>query len=220
MSELKLPSDFYNHKTECNGCRGCKSDDFVFDQHEDINSDLKDDNPLPLEQPKKQFSKKPTPTAFGQLPKSNETSRNIFSSMNSNSTSDQGLFTQLSFTPTKDATSVFGNSNIFGGNTSIFPKSNEEPKVTTPADEVKKNFSFTNSLKPSVFGQNIFGQAATQAPLTFGNKTEDTSTAKAFSFGETFRENTKSPLNTTTTTVKNAFSFGESFDSILCEGGS
>lgn len=177
---------------------------------------------MPLKQPKKQFSHpaiaKPVLTTFGQLSKNNEASRNIFGSSNSNSnTSDQGLFTQLSFTPaTKQTSSVFGNNNpndnIFGGNKSIFSKPNEEPKVTTPADEVKKNFSFTNSLKPSVFGQNIFGQGATTPALTatFGSNSmttnNDTGTAKPFSFGEMMRGNAATSLNTTTP-VTNAFSF-------------
>lgn len=188
-----------------------------------------------MKQIRKPFSKpataQPVLTTFGQLSKNNETSRNIFggSSTNSN-TADQGLFTQLSFTPTttKDNSSIFGNNNIFGGNKSFFSKPNEEPtvpKVTTPADEVKKNFSFTSSLKPSVFGQNIFGQAAitTTTPLTatFGNNpiktNEDTGTVKPFSFGEMMRENATTSLNPTTTTpVTNAFSFGKFFFVLCC----
>lgn len=192
-NELQLPSGFYNHGTPCNGCRGCNTDDFVFGKNKDINSDLADENPLPLTQPIKEFSKsittKPSMTTFGQLSKTTEASRNIFGSLNS-STSDQGLFTQLSFTPTKETTSIFGNNNIFGGNKSIFSKTTDEQNVSSSTDDVKKNFSFTNSLKPSVFGQNIFGQSTT--PLTsltasFGNNaktSEDTAPAKPFSFGE------------------------------------
>lgn len=192
-AELKLPSGFYNHGTPCKGCRGCNADDFVFDNYKDVNSNVNDNNPLPLTHSIKQFSKsittKPSLTTFGQLSKTTEASRNIFGTVNS-STSDQGLFTQLSFTPNKEAPSTFGN-NIFGGNKSIFSKTNDEQKVSSTPDDVKKNFSFTNSLKPSVFGQNIFGQATT--PLTslnpsFGNNemktSEDTGAQKPFSFGE------------------------------------
>lgn len=221
ISELKLPSGFYNHGAKCEGCRGCNADEFVFVQHLGINSDINDDNPLPLKQPQKQFTKpatvKPTLTTFGQLSKNNETSRNIFGSMNNSSTSDQGLFTQSSFTTaSKEPSSIFGNNNLFGGNKSIFSKPNEEPKATTPADEVKKNFSFTNSLKPSVFGQNIFGQAATTPALTAtfgstpGKTNEDAGTVKPFSFGEAMRGNATTSFNATTP-LANSFSFGKFF---------
>lgn len=225
IAELKLPSGFYNNVTECNGCRGCNVDDFIFENYKDSNSDINDDSPLPLKQTNHKFSKsttsKPTLTSFAQSSKTNEASRNIFGSYNS-STSDQGFFNQSSFTPkAKDNTPVFGNNNIFGGNNSIFSKPKEEPKeeakVATTAEEVKKNFSFTNSLKPSVFGQNIFGQAtSTPATLTatFGSnqiKTgNDSSAAKTFSFGEMLQKTATSSL-ATTTPATNTFSFGRFF---------
>ncbi|KAG4077318.1 hypothetical protein HA402_009719 [Bradysia odoriphaga] len=220
ISQLKLPSGFYSHKTDCTGCRGCSADDFVFDNNKDINSDINDDNPLPLKQPTKHFSKtpgKPALTTFGQLSKTSEASRNIFGSVNSNP-AGQGLFTQLSFTPnTKETTSIFGSSNIFGGNKSTtFQTTNDEPKITTSADEVKKNFSFTNTLKPSVFGQNIFGQAAATAPTlnaTFGTTpiktTDSTGAANSFSFGEALRTSSANSQSTTTPAAS-LFSFGTS----------
>lgn len=210
ISELKLPAGFYSHGTDCDGCRGCNVDDYIFETSNNINSDINDDSPLPLEQPKKQFFNatpaKPALTTFGQMSKTNDSTRNIFGSLNS-STTDQGLFAQLSFTTTsaaKETTSIFGSNNIFGGNKSIFSKPTEEPKATTTADEVKKNFSFTNSIKPSVFGQNIFGQAAsTPASLTatFGSNpiktNDDAGPEKSFSFGEA------------TTPKTSMFSFGK-----------
>lgn len=228
-SKLKLPSGFYSSGTECTGCIGCNPDDFVFEKYTEMNSNIIDESPLPLEQPKKQFTKsitaQPALTTFGQLStRTNDASRNIFGSVNT-STSDQGLFTQLSFTPTtNETTSIFGNNNIFGGNKTIFSQPKEEPKVTTPADEVKKNFSFTNSLKPSVFGQNIFGQGAaaastpTSLTATFGNNpikaNEDTGATKSFSFGETMRTTATISL-ATTTPAATVFSFGRSFNFVL-----
>lgn len=126
------------------------------------------------------------------------------------------MFTQLSFTP-NDNTSFFGNSNIFGGNkVTSFATANDEPKVTNPADEVKKNFSFANALKPSVFGQNIFGQSAmptTSLTATFGNNTtkpaESTTAANSFSFEDAMRTTSTNPPAVTSTPAANVFSFGK-----------
>lgn len=222
IAQLQLPSGFYSHGADCTGCRGCSPDDFVFDNHKDLNSDIIDNNALPLKQPTKQFSKtpgKPALTTFGQLSKTSEASRNIFGSANNSSTAGQGFFTQLSFTPNaKESPSIFGSSNIFGGGnkSTTLPMASDEPKVATPADEVKKNFSFTNSFKPSVFGQNIFGQSAAAPALnsTFGTNsvqtTESTGAAKSFSFGEMLRTSATN-AETTTTPAGSLFSFGKLF---------
>ncbi|KAJ6635177.1 E3 SUMO-protein ligase RanBP2 [Pseudolycoriella hygida] len=200
--KLKLPSGFYSNKTECTGCRGCTVDDYVFPKYQ--NTDLDDENPLPLKQPIKQFSKsipaKPTLSTFGQL-----SQKNIFAGTN-NSVSDKGMFSQSSFTATpKGGPSIFGNNNSFS-DASIFSQPIEEKKATTPADEVKKNFSFTGALKPSVFSQSIFGQspASTMPSLTatFASSsvkpTEESSSENLFSFGKSSSTTTFSfaqPLN-------------------------
>lgn len=52
ISKLMLPDNFFDYitKPDCTGCRGCKSDEYVFTKIADnFNNDIIDNNPLPLE---------------------------------------------------------------------------------------------------------------------------------------------------------------------------
>jgi len=50
--KLKLPESFYesaNNTPACRGCRGCKSDEYSFANVDDLNADIVDAKPLPLQ---------------------------------------------------------------------------------------------------------------------------------------------------------------------------
>lgn len=49
--KLLLPEDFFNYKThdDCEGCRGCNPEEYVFPSIETINEDVLDINPIPVQ---------------------------------------------------------------------------------------------------------------------------------------------------------------------------
>lgn len=166
---FKLPGNFYDSSgyTKCTGCRGCNPDEFIFSEVKGTNHLQVDDNPLPLIQPpkvetthndlSKDSKKSGQNTTFSFASFGSENKGNGFSfgsNANANTTPSSGMFFGNSnfkspFTATadqegaKNSSSVFGQSNLFGGNVTKTPSA--EPVKTTTS------FSFNTS---SVFGGN------------------------------------------------------------------
>lgn len=160
IANLQLPTNFYDYKskTDCSGCRGCSSDDFVFSEVKDTNFGQVDDNPLPLNPPPKV---EPTSNDLSKDSKNTFSFASSFGNDNKgngfgfaptatvNSVQPSGMFFgNNSFkspfsSGATNTTPVSGQSNLFGGNV---------PK-TASAEAVKStaSFSFNNS---AVFSGN------------------------------------------------------------------
>lgn len=164
ITDLKLPVNFYDYKTktDCSGCRGCSSDDFVFSEVKDTNFGQVDDNPLPLSPPPKVETtrndlSKDSKNTFSFASFGNENKGNGFGfapapTSTTSTTQPSGMFFGnnsfkspfTSGTEKKEATSTtpaFGQTNLFGG--SVTKTQSAEPVKSTPT------FSFNSS---GVFG--------------------------------------------------------------------
>lgn len=176
IKDLELPNNFFDYKahTDCPGCRGCSSDEFVFPEVKDTNFGQVDDNPLPLVPPPKveishndlsKDSKKtgqPTNFSFASFGAGNNSKSNGFSfgaNSNTSSTQSTGMFFgstnfKSSFSVDKEnkdttnSTPAFGQTNLFGGNVTKTPSA--EPVKAAPS------FSFNNSAVFSVNGTSTF----------------------------------------------------------------
>lgn len=161
---LKLPTDFFDYKakTDCTGCRGCSSDDFVFSEVKDTNFGQVDDNPLPLSPPPKVETthndlSKDSKNTFSFASFGNDNKGNGFSfapTSTANNPQPTGMFFGTnsfkspfsSGTEKKDATSTtptFGQTNFFGGNVT--------KTASTEAEKSTPSFSFNTS---AAFGSN------------------------------------------------------------------
>lgn len=167
ITDLKLPNDFFEYKsmTDCSGCRGCSSDDFVFSEVKDTNFGQVDDNPLPLNPPPKvepthNDLSKDSKNTFSFASFGNDSKGNGFgfapatATTTANNTQPTGMFFGnnsfkspfSSGSEKKDATNttpVFGQSNMFGGNVTKAPS----------AEAVKSSPSFSFNTS-AAFGGN------------------------------------------------------------------
>lgn len=153
--DLKLPANFFDYKNhnECNGCRGCDSDNFQFAEVKDTNFGYVDNSPLPLTLPIKiendlsKISLKPNPFAFAKQAK--EAAGFSFAIDNANSPSTGNIFggVKTSFGSGNESKDSITKSSSFGQSGSIFGSNstNNDSAKTTPT------FSF---------GSTTFGSAA------------------------------------------------------------
>lgn len=170
IKNLQLPNNFYEYKTktDCKGCRGC-TDDYVFAEVKDTNFGQVDDNPLPLVPPPRielshndlSIDTKNTDTkntfsftSFGNDNKSNTNGFSFATAPKTNNTQSAGMFFGNSSFKSpfsadndkkdgKNTTSMFGQSNVFGGNVTKAPSA----EAVKPA----ASFSFNSA---AAFGGN------------------------------------------------------------------
>lgn len=151
ITDFKLPNNFFDYKTktDCSGCRGCSSDDFVFSEVKDTNFGQVDDNPLPLSPPPK------VETTKNDLSKD---TKNTFSFANSFDNESKG--NGFGFAPTSTANSTQPTGMFFGSNSfkSPFSAATGEKKDAT-------------STTPSFGQSNLFGGSLTKTPSTEAAKT-------------------------------------------------
>lgn len=226
--QLKLPAKFYNYRKApaCKGCRGCKSDEFVFPDFSNLNESLVDAAPLPLVMPI--MSNQPTSSGSANA---SVVKQSTFSF----GTPSPAAAAAVATTPTAGgnlfAGSTFNDAakSIFGGGS---VPNHKAPEVPNPFGSPSP-FSVAAAAggKSAIFGGdigttkgNIFASATTTTTSTIfgsGGDTQKPLPTKSFAFGSPFGGTTDSPFplpattadttnpNTATTTGSTTgFSFG------------
>lgn len=207
IAKLLLPSDFFDYKSgdDCSGCRGCKSDDYVFPKIETINEDILDENSIPLQVTLKPLKKEQ---------KTPEIKMNNLSLTEKIVPSDN-IFGGKGFSPV--STNIFGSKTKFGGTAFGGSAVTESPAVisfgSTPivkdVDAVSEEDN--EKAEKSIFGANVLRQpittfnfATASEFLETEKKSVETKEAPKIIFG--------GGINTTpqTSTSNNIFGSGQS----------
>lgn len=212
VTDLKLPKNFFEYKDKpsCSGCRGCKSEEFVFPEVKATNFGIVDDNPLPLSAPIVKETEQ-----SNNLSKASQPSQGNFSA---NSFASKPAFGPIGAKPDVTVTSApaITTHNFFFGS-----PNQSVPSTADSGDSVKTStFPFN-----SVFGNNVGGQQKSLGHLFgSGQKTDENSkpngseTTTGFSFGSNplfggATTNTTSAVTTSSNSIfggSSLFSFSKS----------
>lgn len=154
IEKLLLPSDFFNYKSidDCSGCRGCKSDEYVFPKIETINEDILDENSIPLQVTLKPLKKEQ---------KTPEIKMNNLS-LTEKIVSGDNIFGGKGFSPV--STNIFGSktSSVFGGSAvTKNPTTFSWGSMTIVKDVDAVSEEDNEKAEKSIFGANVLRQPIT-----------------------------------------------------------
>lgn len=205
VNDLKLPKNFfeYKDKSSCTGCRGCKSEEFVFPEVKANNLGVANNNPLPLTPP----AIKLTEDQSNNLSKDSQPSQGNFSA----NSFGFGFFAKPDVTVTATSTVPTTTSSFFFGNQAQ-PLANTAAKTTT-TDTAKPAFSFNSGFGNSIGG----GQSKTGVSIFGGSAAADENSNPAkttgFSFGggSIFAGSNVSTTSAATTTPATSMFGGQTF---------
>lgn len=198
IEKLCLPSDFFNYKSldDCEGCRGCNPEEYVFPAIGQVNESVLDENPIPL-----QVTLKP--------PKKEQKSPSI--KMNNLSLTEKvgfgdNIFGGKGFSP--------ASTNIFGSKSTV----TESPAVISFGSQpVVKDVEAVSEEDNEKAEKSIFGAGAGNSVLRQPITTFNFATASEFL--ETEKKSVEAPkiifgggvaTSTATTGSNNIFGSGKS----------